>query len=255
MIISHKYKFIFVKTTKVGGTSLELYLSSVCSDSAVATPFWHPEKGHQPRNYSGLFNPIFELQKRVKCQKKKLDHGIVRTVNEFLKGERFYEPMPAWQIRCSVPSEIWDNYYKFTIERNPFDKITSRYFHSKRVYEKKYSDVLTFDKWYNYFKDRINKPWITKAWGSEAPFNYPRYADPWTDEILVDRILRYENLTEELDDVFKMLGVPLEGKIPYRAKGQYRRKGIGYKELIPDQHLIQIHQIFHKELQLMDYCY
>lgn len=255
MIISHRYKFIFVKTTKVGGTSLEMYLSNICSNSAVVTPFWHPEAEHEPRNYRGFFNCIPEIDKRVKYQKRKLNKGIRRTLNEFVRREKFYEPMPAWQIKCRIPSRIWNSYYKFTIERNPFDKITSRYFHSKRVYERKYNDELTFDKWYNYFKSRINRPWLTKAWGSEAPLNYPRYSDPWTDELLVDRVLRYEHLIDELEEVFAVLEVPFEGRIPFRAKGKYRKKGIGYRELIPEKYIDEILQIFDKELKLMNYSY
>ncbi|WP_275670288.1 hypothetical protein [Okeania hirsuta] len=38
MIISHKYKFIFLKTIKTSGTSIEIYLSRFCGDDDVITP-------------------------------------------------------------------------------------------------------------------------------------------------------------------------------------------------------------------------
>ena len=47
MIISHKYRFIFVKTRKTAGTCVEAYLSQHCGDSDVLTPI-HPPLGHVP---------------------------------------------------------------------------------------------------------------------------------------------------------------------------------------------------------------
>ena len=48
MIISHKYRFIFVKTRKTAGTSVEAYLSQHCGDSDVLTPIHPPLPGHVP---------------------------------------------------------------------------------------------------------------------------------------------------------------------------------------------------------------
>ena len=38
MLISHKYKFIFIKTFKVSGTSMEIALSRYLNDNDVITP-------------------------------------------------------------------------------------------------------------------------------------------------------------------------------------------------------------------------
>ena len=38
MIISHKYKYIFLKTNKTAGTSIEIALSKHCDHNDIITP-------------------------------------------------------------------------------------------------------------------------------------------------------------------------------------------------------------------------
>ena len=38
MIISHEHKFIFLKTRKTAGTSIELALSQLCGPNDIITP-------------------------------------------------------------------------------------------------------------------------------------------------------------------------------------------------------------------------
>lgn len=103
MIVSHKYKFIFIKCAKTAGTSLEMYLDPLCGDSDVLTPFWTPEEGHRPRNHKGVFNPWWEMRFRFKGSLKSVREGICSTLNDFCRRLHFREPLPAWQAR-------WDGF-------------------------------------------------------------------------------------------------------------------------------------------------
>ena len=55
MIISHKHKFIYLKLTKVAGTSTEYFLGPFCGSKDVVTPCWPVEsETHMPRNFEKL---------------------------------------------------------------------------------------------------------------------------------------------------------------------------------------------------------
>lgn len=45
MIISHQHRFIFVKTLKTAGTSIEVFLSGLCGRDDVVTPFTSRNRG------------------------------------------------------------------------------------------------------------------------------------------------------------------------------------------------------------------
>src|ERR1044072_9375465 len=45
MIVSHEHKFIFLKTKKTAGTSIELALSALCDERDVITPLAEIDEG------------------------------------------------------------------------------------------------------------------------------------------------------------------------------------------------------------------
>ena len=109
MIVSHKYKFIFIKTKKTAGTSLEILLSKFCGDSDIITPISEEDEAiREQRGYKTAQNYKVELE----------------------SGEtvELYSHASAELIKKAVGEEIWASYYKFCFERNPWEKIISFYY-------------------------------------------------------------------------------------------------------------------------------
>lgn len=94
MILSPAYRFVFIKTIKTAGSSIEVALSRLCEDGAIVTPLYPPEPLHRPRNFA---------------------------------AQGFEPHSAAAAIRPRIGVALWDRLAKITVERNPWDKMVSWY--------------------------------------------------------------------------------------------------------------------------------
>jgi hypothetical protein len=227
MILSHKYKFIFIKTAKTAGTSIEVFLSRHCGSTDVVTPIEPTIEGHRPRNYEGFINPIPEILERP----GKLFSILRRSVTS---REKFYRHMPASEVQKRVPAEVWTTYVKFCVERNPWDKVLSHY----HMHAAREGGSLSLN-------DYLAR--------GRFPINYFRYTDRSGKKIIVDRILRYENLTAELSEVFAQLNIPFDGTLGVAAKSEYRTDRRPYQRVFNEEQRRVVEKAFAKEIELHGY--
>ncbi len=227
MILSHKYKFIFIKTAKTAGTSIEVFLSKYCGPTDVVTTIEPPIDGHRPRNYHGFINPIPEILERPGKIFSAVRHSIT-------SREKFYRHMPAVEVHQRVPRDVWNSYFKFCVERNPWDKVLSHYYmHTARE-----GGSLSLDEYLG---------------RGRFPINYFRYTDRFGTKVIVDRILRYENLIAELGGVFSQLNIPFDGTLGVAAKSEYRTDRRPYQQVFNDDQRRIVEKAFAKEIELHGY--
>ena len=241
MIISHKYKFIFIKTKKTAGTSIETYLSKYCGKKDILTPVLTEEETlvHQPRNYKQFFNPVPEIKDISKnlpngSEKKNL---IIESIMDSISRRKFYNHIPAFKIYNRIPKKIWNNYFKFCVERNPWDKTISHFYLINNYRS------LSFDE---YIKE------------GNFRFNYQFYMDISKKNIIVDHIIKYENLDEELDEIFDRLNIPFDGKLKIFAKSHYRKDKRSYQDIFQEDYRIYldfIGEVFKKEINMHGYTF
>jgi hypothetical protein len=103
VIVSHEHRFVFMKTRKTAGTSVEIALSRVCGPDDVITPVLEESLrsslgGRGPQNFD---SPPLE--------RKAFNHMPVSMVRRMLGRKRF------------------ESYFSFAIERNPWDAVVSLY--------------------------------------------------------------------------------------------------------------------------------
>jgi hypothetical protein len=205
MIVSHTHKFIFVKSLKTAGTSLEAALSRYCSGDDIVTPlgdyrFNRDESGdrvHQAMNDSG-----------------------------------FNQHDDAATIKSKLPAEVWDNYFKFSITRNPWDRAVSLFFWEYR----RDPALVPRKRFYHYLgvpydeagelRKRLGT-FVRGDWQNNDRFYI------MDDRLCVDYVIKYESLEEDFRRVCREVGVP-ETALP-RLKTGLRRQGHHYSELFDDE--------------------
>jgi hypothetical protein len=240
MIISHRHRFIFIKTAKTAGTSIETFFSPHGGPDDVFTPTKPPVSGHRPRNWKAWFFPLrelfgFDYEIDLDCFVERRFLTPKRTLADMLKRRRFHEHIPARIVRQRVPREVWKGYFKFAVERNPWDKTLSHY-HMQRSVR---GGDLTLDEYFD-----------------RGVFcqNMPLYCDE-RDEVLVDEVIDYDDLAAGIGRICARFGIPYAGDLGVRAKGDYRTDRRHYSEVLKPKHLDVIERIYRKEIDMHGFRY
>ena len=228
MIISHKYKFIFIKTKRTAGTSIEIALSRLCGDKDIITPVGPADE--KIRKSLGIRGPQHYL---VAIASYKLIDWIKYA---FGNKKKFNAHMSAERIRNIVGKEIWDNYYKFCFVRNPWDRVISLYY-----YHNKTGSRMSISEYIN----------------SGAPFT-PKKNNALlymiNGDIAVDKICYFENIDEELDTISSYLGFPERLSLP-KASSRTRNDKRHYREILSREDSEKIARAYSDEINMFKYAY
>jgi hypothetical protein len=186
MLVSHRKRFIYTKTLKTASTSVESYFEPYCMSEGE----WSFTKG-RPEHIS--------------------EAGIIgcRTGDLLvIQGSTWWNHMPAATIMALVGERIWNDYYKFCVIRNPFDKLVSAY-HGVRTRIRREDGVIE--------KGRFRAELL------DTPENLKEDFEDWlkTDmlppdrnkylidgEFCLDDVIRYEKLLEDIERVSNKLAIP-----------------------------------------------
>lgn len=107
MIASRAHRFVFIKTRKTAGTSIEIALSRHCGPDDLVTRISADDE--ELRAAAGGVGP----------QNDDTDPSS-------------YAHMGARRVIEVIGRETWDDYFTFAVERNPFDVVASSFRYSAR---------------------------------------------------------------------------------------------------------------------------
>ena len=227
MIISHEHKFIFLKTTKTAGTSIEIALSEYCGPRDIITPIsLEDEKTRTVLGFRGPQNYIIPFA----------SYSFSDMVYFLIRGKRrqYHNHIAARLVRRFIGEEIWQSYFKFCFERNPWDRAVSQYY-----WRRAEGAPHTFSE---FIDSRNLKSLRKKGFGLYA----------MDGEVVVDRICLYENMSEELAYISERLQLPKKLALP-RSKSSSRKDKEQYRDIFNRTDREKVADLFAEEIKLLGY--
>lgn len=228
MIVSHAHKFIFMKTKKTAGTSVELALGPYCGPDDIITPTDPNEEvdalrgEFKPRNFqrSGAVTWPTRLHERW-FRPGKIDRTD------------FYHHMSAERAKSYLGPAIWNSYYKFTIERNPWDRQISYYSYLKS------------------FKPSVQRMSFSEFLRSKSGNvkNSPIYMID--GKLAVDAVLSFETIADDFRSIALRFG--LEGaSLPVSnvTSGKIKKR---YQDFYTPEDRDYVSQLYAREISLLGY--
>ena len=224
MIISHKYRFIWFKTEKTASSSLRRLLLDVCK---------HEPAIDNTDLVSRWRGTSVELGDFSVTPRKR---GWTRRHLPQIFG--LHTHAKAAQVRAIVGNSIFDDYFKFSSERNPWDRQLSLY--SQRSQKKGRVNLEQFDRdlsspfWRAIHYTRLN--------------NWDIYSID--DRPCVDFMIRFERLNEDVSYVLDRIGYRGGYQLPHNRVSRQRKS---YREFYTKESRYLVEKWYQKEIREFQY--
>ena len=245
MIISHSHKFIFLKPRKVAGTSVEVALAQHCGEDDIITPI-------------GAFDARWDEDQYAHPGRKWRGYGRHATLK---------------RVRKKLGPEMWDDYFKFTITRNPWDLVVSQYHWATRMDDgdpyqwsvgrtlKRFwknptrvrknfrelgtnlartllrTDVVSFDFFVRH---------MLRYYEPNDPFYFDR-----SGSVSLDFLIRYEDLQGDYTLVCERLGLPTTDLPSLKTKARQERQH--YSAYYDDRTRELVAKMYHRHIEHFGY--
>ncbi|MFY0619068.1 sulfotransferase family 2 domain-containing protein [Shimia sp.] len=171
MILSKSHNFIFVHVPKTAGTAM--------------TSALEPYGVYPPRSLWRSFVrrlPIIQSPDQVYLRKHETAAGIKRKLG----------------------AEVFSQFHRFAVVRNPYDHAVSHYEFMKQFRLPKIAEKVANMSFSDYLRYRMKPPFWNDTFFARLP-NQSYFLTDNAGSLLVDQILRFETLADDFDQLAKKL--------------------------------------------------
>jgi hypothetical protein len=144
--------------------------------------------------------------------------------------------MPAWRVKAYIGDDIWNSYYKFTFDRNPWDRQLSFYHFRCRDRDKN----LTFDQ----FLKKRSRAFVDN-WGI---YNID-------GSVGVNFLGKYENLEDDFKKVVQHLQLPGDLTLPKVNTSSSPTEEGAYRPFYTDWSRNLVGDWYANEIKYLDYSF
>lgn len=190
MLISHRHRFIYTKTAKTGGTSVESFFERFCMPDGAWTQLHGRDEHVSEHGIIGYRGPVPP------------------------SGTTWWNHMPASTIKAKVGAAVWESYFKFCVVRNPFEKCISAFCFQGGDYQAspRVTEELRHE---NLGAEQIRFIGFLQH---HAPVDRDKYMIG--RGFCLDAVIRYEALEDDIQKICDRIGVPYDPKyLPHFKRG------------------------------------
>lgn len=151
----------------------------------------------------------------------------------------------------------WNEYYKFSVIRNPFDFMVSTYFYAKShanhfMHQRVVNENMTMVEFIPYYlKTRLEhqNPTIRPIGSNKVTFIHEFLTDN-QGRMLVDFVAKLENINNDLKIIFNKIGIPFK---PIQKTNVNGHREVDYRKYYNAESKSMIEKHFAKDLQIYKY--
>ena len=213
MLVSHRHRFIYTKTTKTAGTSVESFFERFCMTEGTWT-FQHAREEYVS------------------------EAGIIGYRGVDASGKQWFNHMAAETIRAQLGEEIWGSYFKFAVIRDPFDKVVSGYFFATQANGEAADIIADFRRWLG-------------EGGAASVMDRHNYVIDGA--LCLDYFIRYEALLEGIQSVCERVGVDYDATSLPRLKAEFRQRDIPLADFYDAAAIAAVEDCYGFELEQFGY--
>jgi len=158
----------------------------------------------------------------------------------FFKGRTVSRTVnfPVWsRILNGMSTEDFDSIYKFTVVRNPWDRVVSA-FHYLQVYN--FFSGMTF-------RDFVITALLRKGAGIDRHFHHQHKSVFFYKKMMVDDILKFENIIHDWRKAAFLIGC--EGTLPHENRSCHQN----YVECYDTETKSAVMNVYKKDIELFGY--
>lgn len=272
MIISHKYKFIFLHVPKTGGSAIKAYLSQFLGDNDLQLGWSDTLDWKIPYNQR-VYREILKdknlkfvkealkrrlIDKRI-FERPILDFALRKIISKKLKTNTSHAT--AWHVSKFAPKE-WKKYFKFCFVRNPYTHAVSHFNWNEKNWNlskikielKKEKNLANKNLFKKYLSNLIKKKNSKRTHSvSDRSFLIPgNEIYTLQNKIAVDFIGKFENIENDLNTIKQKLKLP---KTNFELPHTKNSKNTSFLKFYDNQNKELVEKIWKKEFEFFNYKY
>jgi hypothetical protein len=247
-IISFEKKFVFIKTKKVAGTSVEALLRKFTGDNDIVPAVTPRDELYSAKQDDFSKNYLKNKSNEIFYTELVMSGDYDKAVDFLSKQKRIAFSHMDYEGVINLLKRLGEDpsrFYYFTIDRHPYSWLLSSALYNNTEYNLKGKVDLKLNvAGINQVVERfLNQDEVEKK------INWGKYT--YRDEVMVDKVIDYDDLSNGLEKVFKYIGVSENDSALPDLKNSSRH--LSAHEILSDKNKGTAQNVFSSLFSYMEY--